>query len=210
MTTRAAFRAQVRGELNDGGATPLWPDERLNQWLAEAIRDYSQALPREVSTTLTTVAGQAAYALPTDALRVARVEHPAGVLRVAGTDGAEVAGYEIFGGQLVLAPAPSGGGEAIGLRYLARYAEPAADGDALATPAEDHALLAWYVCWRALGWISTDEAKRQRFERQHGASAASEAERYRHLYREALTQRRRSVRATRLVHHSTVATPYAP
>lgn len=202
MTTRAALRTQIRNELNDAGATPLWSDERLNQWLAEAIRDYGRALPREVETSLASVADQAGYVLPADALRVARVEHPADVLRVAGADGAEAAGYEVFGGQLVLAPAPGASGEAIGLRYLARYAEPAADGDTLATPVEDDALLVWYACWRALGWISADEAKRQRFERQRGATAAAEAEHYRQLYREALADRRRPLRSGRLTSRS--------
>jgi hypothetical protein len=205
VTTRAALRTQVRNELNDAGTTPLWSDERLNQWLAEAIRDYGRALPREVSTTLASVADQAGYALPADTLRVARVEHPANVLRVAGADGAEVAGYEVFGGQVVLAPPPGASGEAIALRYLARYAEPAADGDTLTTPSEDDGLLAWYVCWRALGWISTDEAKRQRFERTRGASAAAEAERYWQLYREAIGVRHRPLRSGALVSRSGAA-----
>ncbi|MBI4494778.1 MAG: hypothetical protein HY690_18535 [Chloroflexi bacterium] len=198
MTTRATLRAQVRSELNDGGAVPLWPDERLNQWLAEAVRDYGRSLPREATATLASVADQAAYALPADTLRVVRVEHPQGVVRVVGGDGVDVAGYEVFSAQLVLAPAPHASGESIALRYLARYAEPATDGEALATPAEDDQVLAWYACWRALGWISADEARRQRFERQRGATAAGEAQRYQQLYQAAIDQRRRPVRSFRL------------
>ena len=199
MTTRAELRARARGELNDGGATPLWPDERLDQWLAEAIRDYGLRLPRQAVAELASVAGQAAYDLPAEVLRLARVEHPQGVIRVEGGDGATVAGYEVFAGQLRLAPAPAADGEAIALRYLARYAEPAGDAAPLATPPADDDLLVWYVCWRALGWLSTDEAKRQRFERQRGATAADEAERYRRLYLDGLAPRRWSLRRSRLI-----------
>lgn len=206
MTTRATLRTQLRNELNDGGATPLWPDERLNQWLIEAMRDYGRRLPREAVVELASVANQAAYALPAETLRLDRVEHPQDVARVVGGDGVEVAGYEVFAGQLVLVPAPGRSGEAIVLRFLARYAEPATDGEALATPAEDDQLLAWYACWRALGWISADEAKRQRFERQRGASAAAEAQRYQQLYQEGIAQRSRAVRSSRLTHHTSAGT----
>src|SRR5690349_11462559 len=93
MTTRAELRARIRSELNDAGGTPLWSDAALNQWLDEAIREYGEQLPREVSLSLTSVGGQAEYALPSDTDRVLRVEHPGGLLRVA----ARPAGGDVIG-----------------------------------------------------------------------------------------------------------------
>ena len=46
MATRATLRTAVRAELNDGGTTQLWSDALLNEWLAEAIRDYGRRLPK--------------------------------------------------------------------------------------------------------------------------------------------------------------------
>lgn len=213
MTTRAALRATIRGELNDEGATALWPNARLDQWILEAIRDYSERLPREVTTTITSVANQEAYNLPADFDRVLRVEHPANHFRIHAPIASgdvlqdssiprirveEQLTYDVWASQLVLRPAPTAAGENIKLRYLAVYAEPAADADVLATPARDDELLVWYVGWRAFQWLSTDEAKRQRFERQRGASAAGEAQQYRELYEDGAAQRRQRVRPTRL------------
>src|SRR5437762_12904439 len=79
VTTRASLRSTVRQELNDAGGTSLWTDSLLNEWIAEAIRLYGRALPKEATATITTVADQAAYDLPADTDRVLRVECPEGV-----------------------------------------------------------------------------------------------------------------------------------
>jgi hypothetical protein len=210
MTTRAELIGLIRAELNDGGGTALWSDALMRQWIGEAIREYGERLPREAETTLTTAAGTATYALPTDVGRVLRVEYPATLFRVpapaAAGDGlaADSGGvedgplaYDVFGGLLVLEPAPDADGEPIGVRYLGRYAEPMADGDVLATPPADDALLVWQVCARALDWITTDEAKRMRYERDRGASAAGQAERYRGRYLEVVGLRTRRLRPAR-------------
>jgi hypothetical protein len=207
------LRARTRAELNDMGGTPLWSDALLNQWLDEAIREYGEHLPREASASLTSVAEQAEYALPSDVDRVLRVEHPEGVFRVAarsaGGDVLAVEGIELsvpgtvgtfdaWAGQLVLQPAPDASGEAIRVRYLATYATPTSDGDALTTPTRDDAVLTWSVCGRALRWIDTDESKRQRFERERGASAHQAANEYQREVRAALDRRARRVRSGRL------------
>lgn len=212
MTTRAELRARIRTELNDAGGTPLWSDSALNQWIDEAVRDYGEHLPREASTTLTSVADQASYTLPTDCDRALRVEHPDGVfrvpLRLIGGDalpGSEIVvggplipTYDVWAGQVVLDPAPTAGGEAIRLRYLATYPAPASDGATLATPSRDDALLIWGVCARALRWIDTDESKRQRFERQRGVSAQQAASPYEQALHASYAQRLRRVRPGRL------------
>lgn len=75
-TTRTAWRTLVRNELDDNGSTKLWSDGLLNEWLAEAIRDYARVFPLETTGTLTTVASQADYTLPTTLVKLVRVEHP--------------------------------------------------------------------------------------------------------------------------------------
>src|SRR5207247_10329570 len=123
MTTRAQLIGLVRNELGDVGAAKLWADALLQQWLAEAISEYGERLPREALTTWASVAGQAGYALPPDFVRALRVEHPAGTFRAyapaAGGDalddvsvegGARHAAppltYDVSGGRLGLDPAP--------------------------------------------------------------------------------------------------------
>lgn len=202
MTTRLELRNAIRGELNDGGPVYLWPDARLDRWIAEAVRDYGRHLPREASAVLTSVGGQASYALPTGARAVLRVEYPSGVLRAERpSTGAEDGGgpaYEVYGGELVLAPAPEADGEEIKVRYLAEYAAPTTDGETLATPPADDDLLVWFVCARALQWLGTDEAKRQRYERQRGASTLGAAQQYAQDYWAAVRRRQRRMRMVRL------------
>src|SRR6476469_4247506 len=82
MTTRDRLRASVRAELNDTAGVSLWADSPLNGWRAQALREYSRALLKAVSQSITTVADQADYALAADCLRVARVEHPSGFFRI--------------------------------------------------------------------------------------------------------------------------------
>jgi hypothetical protein len=222
MTTRAALRATVRAELNDAGGSPLWSDALLNQWLAEAIRDYGRSVPRESSTSIAAVANQADYSLPADCQRVVRVEHPTGFFRVPDPLSAgdfvdpftlsqarpthpiaEQLSYEVWGVfgaiTLTLRPAPTDATYAIKVRYHAVFAEPAADGDTILTPAQDDDLLQWFVCNRALQWLGTDESKRQRWERDRGASAQGAAGQYERDYRAEIRRRARRAAPRRLV-----------
>ena len=221
MTTRLQLRTRVRLELGDAGGAQLWSDAQLDEWLAEAIRDYAVQAPRAAATSIASVAGQAEYELPSDCLEVVRVEHPSGFLRVfsppAGGDVLEplvalqgtprvVAAqlsYEVWGSYgaltLTLAPAPSDASDAIKVRYRAQWAEPGSDGATLATPPVDDHLLKWFVCEAALQWLGTDEAKRQRWERQRGISAAVAGRQYGAELRRAYEQKGRRVVGGRLV-----------
>src|SRR6476661_1456645 len=162
MATRATLRTAVRAELNDGGTTQLWSDALLNEWLAEAIRDYGRRLPKWSTQTIIGVVGQADYSLAADCQYVLRIEHPTGFFRIpdplsAGDEVdplqvfqgqpvavAEQLSYEVFGSfgtlTLTLRPAPTDV-TSIKVRYAAAYAEPAADGDTLTTPSPDDHLL---------------------------------------------------------------------
>jgi hypothetical protein len=195
MTTRAALRALVRNELNDNAATKLWVDADLNNWIVEAIRDYTRELPREISTTVVMVLGTASYVLPTDLITILRVEEPLGFLRAPVETGDH--GYRVFAGSIILDPVPSAG--TMKLEYLGRYTEPAADVDVIATPATDDDLLIDLTIARALEWIDLDEAKRMRFERQRGSSPRSLAQAHRKRFRDAVEERNRRVRAHTLL-----------
>ena len=222
--TRAQWRALVRAELGDEGATKLWADGLLNEWLNEALRDYGRVVPREEATTLQTVASQAAYALPLGLVEVVRVEHPAHTFRVfaprTGGEWDDVTptlqggtlqallpsphrgegsgySYDVWEGQLVLEPAPGASGESVAVRYTTRRAEPTTDADPLPVEGGDEDLLLLYVCGRALTWVSAQEGKRQAFERDRGASAAQLAGAYEARYRAALASRQRTGARTR-------------
>jgi hypothetical protein len=215
---RANWRSDCRAELGDEGATKLWSDSLLNRWLNEAIRDFARQVPREETTALTSVTNQAAYDLPQGLVEVVRVEHPANTFRrfqpgvggdAAGGPltllleegaGSGGYGYDVWEGQLLLEPAPTASGEPIALRYTTRRAEPTADTDPLPVESGDVELLTLYVCGRALQWIGGQEAKRQAFERERGASATDLAASYQARYQAALASRQRTgARARRLV-----------
>ena len=105
--------------------------------------------------------------------------------------------YDVWGGQLVLEPAPTAAGESIVVRYTTRRAEPTADSDPLPVAGGDEELLLLYVAARALTWISAQEGKRQAFERERGASVDAVAARYEQRYRAGLAARERTGRRTR-------------
>lgn len=220
MTTRAGLRNLARLELHDNGVPQLWTDDLLNAWIAEATRDYSAHLPKAATGIIAAVANQAEYGLPADCLRVARVEHPTGFFRVPnGRAAGDVVDpfialqgtprvlssqltYDMWGSYgaftLTLEPAPSDASDAIRVRYLAAWAEPGADGTALATPPIDDHLLKWFVCEAALRWLGTDEAKRQRWEQQRGAAAVGAGHEYGRGLRTAYEQRERRTAPRRL------------
>lgn len=196
MTSRSALRQLIRDELNDNAATKLWSDGLLNEYIGQAIRAYSRELPEEATTTIVVAAGQAAYSLPARFAQAIRVEQPKDTLRVLGERAPH--GYRIFAAQIILDPEPTAAGASYDLKleYLRTYAEPAADGDTLATPTGDDDVLVRLACALALQWVSTDEAKRMRFERQRGVSAMSMATAYEGDARAAIQLRKRRIRTS--------------
>jgi hypothetical protein len=198
MTTRSGLRQLIRDELNDNAATKLWSDGLLNDYINQAIRAYSRDLPEEAVTTIVVTAGQAAYTLPARFDRALRVEQPQDAIRVLGERAAHA--YRVFAGQIILDPEPAAAGadQDLQLEYLRAYAEPAVDGDTLATPAGDDDILVRLACALALRWVSTDESKRMRFERQRGISAGDMATAYDRDARSRIAAQRRGVRTQRL------------
>ena len=73
--TAGELISDVRVALDDGAAA-AWSDAELLGFLAEAVREYSQHLPRVGEAALVAIAGRRRYALPWDAAAVTAVEYP--------------------------------------------------------------------------------------------------------------------------------------
>jgi hypothetical protein len=77
MTTLAALADRCQINLSDSGAA-TWPQATVEQWVNDAIRDYSNHFPRYRSDTLETVADDRTYDLPADFMNMIYVEYPTG------------------------------------------------------------------------------------------------------------------------------------
>jgi hypothetical protein len=78
MTTLAEITARAQNAIGDAaGAT--WSDAKVEEWIIEAIRDYSVHFPRTVQDTLVkSVTPTYVYSLPADFLGMVCVEFPEG------------------------------------------------------------------------------------------------------------------------------------
>ena len=73
--TAGELISDVRVALDDGAAA-AWSDAELLGFVGEAVREYSQHLPRVSEAALAAVDGERRYALPWDAAAVLSVEYP--------------------------------------------------------------------------------------------------------------------------------------
>ncbi len=192
MTTRAELRSRLRRFLDDPDpAAPLWPDTALDDWLANAAREYGARFPREATVTLAPLIGQIDYPLPDDARRVVRVESPPGqALARRPPDLAHEPGaaqsYAAFGGALRFGLPPVA---PILVAYRGPYPWPTAADTPLALPDEGLDLVLLGAAILALGQRQIAAAKRR-----GGSPPESLAlETARRLYAEALRRNRSAV-----------------
>lgn len=75
--TADQLAATIRLALDDVAET-TFSDAELLSWINEAIKEYSQHLPRTGTASLATVAMTRTYSLPWDAITISAVEYPAG------------------------------------------------------------------------------------------------------------------------------------
>ncbi len=78
MTTRADLRNLVRRRLGDLTAPYTQSDLQVNQWINDAIADYSVYFPQVKTASITAVTGTHEYSLPVDFVSIVRVEWPVG------------------------------------------------------------------------------------------------------------------------------------
>jgi hypothetical protein len=65
MTTRLELRTSLRERLEDTGASPLWSDGALNEFLTQAMRVYGVAIPLQTTAATAAVGADAlSVALP--------------------------------------------------------------------------------------------------------------------------------------------------
>jgi len=163
MTTRAGLRTVIR---NQGIDSSTWSDAEVNQWIADAIAEYSIHFPRwRESTGNACAEGEREYDLPSDFAAALQVEYPEGneplttLTRLPEDDPRFGPGYYDVraGAALVLGESPSAG-QTYGLLYQAHHDYPDADDDVLTVPDEDLEVLILFVVLKAYRRLELDEA----------------------------------------------------
>ncbi len=145
--TLTQLRAAVRRDLRDEDpAGYRWSDGELDRHIDHALRELSQAIPREAEITLPTTDGSREVDLSslTDLVMLESVEYP------LGQSPPEYRRFEVWGGTLALLDGDLPDGSDCGLRYGTLHTldeegstVPARFEDLVAVGAEGHALLAW-------------------------------------------------------------------
>lgn len=164
--TRLQLRTTLRHHLNDEAAD-AWSDQSLNQFLHDAIAEYSRYFPREVAITISCVTDTRTYSLTsnTNVRDVLEVEYPAGqdppryLVPRSRVDPEGFWGYQYYdllGGDkpnsLIIGQKPTTG-QTINVLLLEDHAYPDADSDVLTTDDRDLILLVDYaegLSYRAL------------------------------------------------------------
>ncbi len=167
-TTLADLRAQCRAFLADSA---IWPDAKLDRFINDGIRAYSNELPRRMRQVRLLSTGVQAYDLPGGHgfLRLVGVECPAGqdppsFLRRARSWSEFYADGETYivqppldsvpaesdtaVGQLVIARAVATGESAV-VTYDAVHRLPSADTDIVTVPEAHHEAIIAFVDFRA-------------------------------------------------------------
>ncbi|MCA9868414.1 MAG: hypothetical protein KIS95_08125 [Anaerolineae bacterium] len=153
---------EVRAALGDVAGT-TWADGELLGFVGEAVREYSQHLPRASEATLAAVAGERRYALPGDATAVLSVEYPADReppaclyrrRRKSAGFAADrhydvLPSHDLTAPPLLLLSFDPEAGETLTVRYLRPHAADLSAGDYLTVPAEHHHVLLQYVLFAA-------------------------------------------------------------
>lgn len=168
--TAGELVAGVRLALDDAAAA-AFSDAELLDFVAEAIGEYSQHLPRVSEVVLATLAGERRYALPWDAAAVISVEYPSGdeppsyIYRRRYRSSQFAAGnaYDVLLTRdltdppgLLLSFDPAAG-EALVVRYARPHARPASAADYLTVPDDHHHVLRQYVLFAAARQLQVRE-----------------------------------------------------
>jgi hypothetical protein len=144
-TLLSELRDIVQNRLSDPNGT-TFTDSLVQEWLLDAIRDYSNHFPRTIEATLPIVSGTTRYDLPANFQHIVRVEYP---------DGEENNDYTISprrdetnADQLWLDQEPTADGT---LRYWYTAAHPTDLGasDPITVPNHHHQILTLYAMWQA-------------------------------------------------------------
>ncbi len=169
--TAGELTGDARVALDDGAAA-AWSDAELLGFLAEAVREYSQHLPRVGEAALVAVAGRQRYALPWDAAAVVTVEYPVGeeppayLVRLPWKSRRFEGGgghYDVLLShdltrppELLLGFDPDAG-ETLAVRYLHPHESDLTADTYLTVPADHHHVLVQYVLFAAARQLQARE-----------------------------------------------------
>lgn len=210
MTTRAQIITTIRTELDDGSGSPLWSAAQLNQFLGDAINQFSLDVTPQKEFTIAAVVGQRDYTIPTATCWVGpggliSVQFPAGYVIKQGDTNAQIdvssyTGSGFYGQRWEYIERPNDvqvlrfrntltqTGN-ITVRAWSSYALPAADSDVLEVSQTDEICLKWRVCYLAFKWL---EERRGKVSGQSVPGFRGSQGEYARLYRDALAARRRA------------------
>jgi hypothetical protein len=210
MTTRAQFITKVRIELDDSSGSPLYSAAQLNQFLENAINQFSQDMPPQKEFTLAAAIGQRDYTIPAATCLIANgeiisVEFPAGYPIKQGTtvpqfDSSTYSGASYYAQRWEYIERP---GDVQVLRFRnaltatgnitvrakSSYSQPAVDADVLDLSATDEAAVKWLVCSFAAKWLEDRRGKISGTTVPGFRGASGDFNR---LYTQALATRRRA------------------
>ncbi len=145
--TLSQLRARVRSDLRDEDPDDYrWSDGELDRHIVRALREFSQAIPREAEASLPTVEGSPEVDLSslTDLVMIQSVEYP------PDQKPPSYRRFEVWGGTLMLLDGDLPDGSDCGIHYGALHtlddvgsSVPAQFEDLVAAGAEGYALIAW-------------------------------------------------------------------
>lgn len=167
---------QCQNVLADAAGV-VWSEAKINEWIVQAIREYSRHFPRRMNVTISATPGagghyNTAYALPTDFLECLAVEFPkdenppiwlkrrseedadfgAGYYDIRRSGDSQSASYVVLGEE-------PGAGDELKVVYLGLHDITLAVGDPVTVPDEDIELLVAFVKMRAFEERLADEEK---------------------------------------------------
>lgn len=181
MATRAELRSRVRTRLEDAGASALWPDAELDDYLGEGYREVGRVAPVAATEAIATVAGQTGYTLTGTVRRVLGVLLNGAILpqvspAEVGATGAAQCWAFTPPATLTLNHA-AGADQALSVRVLRAPAFPAADGDASGLDAAAEDLAVWAAVVLALDRRLVADGKRREGGRLGEAHRSARARR---------------------------------
>ena len=169
---RSEVRTLCRSRLSDTDIPYKFSDDQLNQWINDAIADYSNYFPRRQTTVITCVAADCQYDLPEGCRAVVKVEFPTGenppvyLLRRNRDEANFVEGpyYDLiehnqagYPPELLLGQTPSAGQE-ITVDYEAVHAWMDDDSDTCTVIDEHLEAILLYVRWATFQELASQES----------------------------------------------------
>ncbi len=161
MATLLQFTDRVKATISGNNyGTDRWNKTVIQDWIKQAINDYSIRFPTETSTPITAVVGTYSYDLPADFLTVLSVRDATGDTPDYYTQKdhsyphfweesevyAIIEGHEVTAAQIWI---PNSIATTLTVEYNGRHDTGLSDGTVVSVPVQHHDILELYVLWKA-------------------------------------------------------------